>query len=326
MERMEIIRDLRSGEFDVLVGINLLREGLDIPDNFVWKKEKDSFVKSKPTFKGITDNIPKKAKVESKAFDYDEENVKKNRAFLEEIKDKNSPYHNFKIDKALFEKIIYADIKDLLSIVRQYGNFCLHYAPERIHLYIDYDEETNTYSIEEANLNEKEKQIFVNTSTDKQLQKEILKQLEDQAESLAGTAVYAGAKVVADKVKRQIDHIDTGNAWDANYSDYEYDRRERQKEGLRKSMGISAMRNDNGFLNVKVGFDGYNDIKTRKYPNGQPNAMVARIFNSGTSYNRKQPFFKNAIAESKLVAENAMAIAVDEKILAIYENQKGGKE
>ena len=32
LERMEIIRDLRSGEFDVLIGINLLREGLDIPE------------------------------------------------------------------------------------------------------------------------------------------------------------------------------------------------------------------------------------------------------------------------------------------------------
>ena len=32
LERMEIIRDLRLGEFDVLVGINLLREGLDLPE------------------------------------------------------------------------------------------------------------------------------------------------------------------------------------------------------------------------------------------------------------------------------------------------------
>ena len=32
LERMEIIRDLRLGKFDVLVGINLLREGLDIPE------------------------------------------------------------------------------------------------------------------------------------------------------------------------------------------------------------------------------------------------------------------------------------------------------
>jgi excinuclease ABC subunit B len=32
VERVEIIRDLRKGEFDVLVGINLIREGLDIPE------------------------------------------------------------------------------------------------------------------------------------------------------------------------------------------------------------------------------------------------------------------------------------------------------
>jgi excinuclease ABC subunit B len=32
VERMEVIRDLRLGEFDVLVGINLLREGLDMPE------------------------------------------------------------------------------------------------------------------------------------------------------------------------------------------------------------------------------------------------------------------------------------------------------
>ncbi len=32
IERAEIIRDLRAGVFDVLVGINLLREGLDMPE------------------------------------------------------------------------------------------------------------------------------------------------------------------------------------------------------------------------------------------------------------------------------------------------------
>ena len=32
LERVQILRDLRKGEFDVLVGINLLREGLDLPE------------------------------------------------------------------------------------------------------------------------------------------------------------------------------------------------------------------------------------------------------------------------------------------------------
>ena len=32
LERAKIVRDLRRGEFDVLVGVNLLREGLDLPE------------------------------------------------------------------------------------------------------------------------------------------------------------------------------------------------------------------------------------------------------------------------------------------------------
>ena len=32
IERVEILRELREGEFDVLVGVNLLREGLDLPE------------------------------------------------------------------------------------------------------------------------------------------------------------------------------------------------------------------------------------------------------------------------------------------------------
>jgi len=32
IERVEILRGLRSGDFDVLIGINLLREGLDLPE------------------------------------------------------------------------------------------------------------------------------------------------------------------------------------------------------------------------------------------------------------------------------------------------------
>ena len=49
MERMEIIRDLRLGRFDVLVGINLLREGLDIPEVslvLVLDADKEGFLRS----------------------------------------------------------------------------------------------------------------------------------------------------------------------------------------------------------------------------------------------------------------------------------------
>jgi excinuclease ABC subunit B len=48
IERMEIIRDLRLGEFDVLVGINLLREGLDIPEVslvIIFDADKEGFLR-----------------------------------------------------------------------------------------------------------------------------------------------------------------------------------------------------------------------------------------------------------------------------------------
>ncbi len=49
IERMEIIRDLRLGEFDVLVGINLLREGLDLPEVslvIILDADKEGFLRS----------------------------------------------------------------------------------------------------------------------------------------------------------------------------------------------------------------------------------------------------------------------------------------
>ena len=49
VERVEIIRDLRLGAFDVLVGINLLREGLDIPEVAlvaVLDADKEGFLRS----------------------------------------------------------------------------------------------------------------------------------------------------------------------------------------------------------------------------------------------------------------------------------------
>ena len=49
LERIEIIRDLRLGVFDVLVGINLLREGLDIPECMlvaILDADKEGFLRS----------------------------------------------------------------------------------------------------------------------------------------------------------------------------------------------------------------------------------------------------------------------------------------
>src|ERR1700749_3870240 len=49
LERVKILRDLRKGEFDVLIGINLLREGLDLPEvslAAILDADKEGFLRS----------------------------------------------------------------------------------------------------------------------------------------------------------------------------------------------------------------------------------------------------------------------------------------
>lgn len=64
MERMEIIRDLRLGEFDVLVGINLLREGLDIPEVSlvaILDADKEGFLRSETSLVQTTGRAARNA-------------------------------------------------------------------------------------------------------------------------------------------------------------------------------------------------------------------------------------------------------------------------
>jgi len=62
MERMEILRDLRLGEFDILIGINLLREGLDLPEVSlvtIFDADKEGFLRS---FRSLTQTIGRAAR------------------------------------------------------------------------------------------------------------------------------------------------------------------------------------------------------------------------------------------------------------------------
>ena len=92
-----------------------------------------------------------------------------------------------------------------------------------------------------------------------------------------------------------------------------------QKRGLIDGFGISGLQNDNGFHNVKLGFDGYNATKTEDYPNGQPNQLVARGVESGTSWKQKKPFIRPAINASRKEAEKKMAEVIDEEIQKLME-------
>lgn len=130
-----------------------------------------------------------------------------------------------------------------------------------------------------------------------------LSKLGDNIEDIAGKAIYEGAKIVADEVKAQLDGLNTttDNIAMARYREQRpiYITK-RAKEGLISSFGVTPLSKDKeGVYNVKLGFDGYNDVKTKKYPNGQPNQLIARACESGSSAMIKQPFFRKSVQATR---------------------------
>lgn len=88
----------------------------------------------------------------------------------------------------------------------------------------------------------------------------------------------------------------------------------RQKDGLVESYGIARVREKRWGWNVKIGFDGYNDIVTKRWPKGQPNAMVARSLNSGTSFLQKNPFMDTTVAANEAATVEAIEQEFDKRL------------
>nr|DAH74332.1 MAG TPA: hypothetical protein [Caudoviricetes sp.] len=140
--------------------------------------------------------------------------------------------------------------------------------------------------------------------------KQLNKLQQSTKDGVIGKAVYAGADVVANSVRSAIQSLPEGREGDSSLGIVT----PAQKRGLLDGFGISRMRDDDGFVNVKLGFDGYNSVETKKYPNGQPNALIARAVNSGTSFRKKTRFLDKAVNASKKAAEAAMDAACSREI------------
>lgn len=140
--------------------------------------------------------------------------------------------------------------------------------------------------------------------------------LSNKTEDVIGGAIYKGAKVVMKAVESAVDNISTDNRYGTADNPVSGPS-SIQKAGLVHSLGITKMRNDNGFYNVKIGFDGYNKVQTKRWPQGQPNSMIARSIESGTSWMQKQPFMRKAEQSSRSACEKAMSEAVDKEIQKI---------
>lgn len=138
-------------------------------------------------------------------------------------------------------------------------------------------------------------------------------------DKVCGSAIYEAADIVADEIRAGIESLPVDGGY-ASPEDPLKGPNRIQKDALLSSFGITRMRKDDGIFNVKVGFTGYNPIKTKRWPQGQPNAMIARSIERGTSYMEKTPFVKRAMGKAKGQAIETMRKSVEKSIKKIMNN------
>ena len=122
---------------------------------------------------------------------------------------------------------------------------------------------------------------------------------------IAGKSLYVGAGIIADALRKNIENLPE-RAPRLKNGEISRGVTKYQKEALLKGMGISKMRNNDGTYDIKIGFQGYDDEKTKAYPKGHPISMIARSVESGTSWLQKTPFIRPAYDKAHASAEEAM--------------------
>jgi len=117
VERMEIIRDLRMGTFDVLVGINLLREGLDLPEVSlvaILDADKEGFLRSETS---LIQTIGRAARnADGLVILYADTVTPSMRAAMDETDRRRKKQHEYNVKNGIVPKTIVKSVRDIIEI------------------------------------------------------------------------------------------------------------------------------------------------------------------------------------------------------------------
>ena len=129
----------------------------------------------------------------------------------------------------------------------------------------------------------------------------MLEALGKNTDDIFSDALKKGAGVATDSMRLEVKSLKTSDEYEGgNGKRYA---KPADVKGLLDSLGFTPVKSQGTILNVNVGWDGYNSDKTKKYPNGHANRMIANAINKGTSFMIAQPFINKAKrkAESKCI-------------------------
>lgn len=123
LERTQIIRDLRLGKFDVLIGINLLREGIDVPEVSliaILDADKEGFLRAE---RSLIQTIGRASRNEhGRVIMYADKITDSMRGAIDETKRRRQIQEQFNEDHGITPKTIVKPIRDNISAVKSDGN------------------------------------------------------------------------------------------------------------------------------------------------------------------------------------------------------------
>ena len=141
-----------------------------------------------------------------------------------------------------------------------------------------------------------------------------LSNYSDHIDEIAEKAVKAGANPVADEIRSSLASLPEDKFRYLRDGDFFSGVPSTQRKDLLEGFGITPVDVDHeGNTNVKIGFAGYGSHKTKKYPKGIPNALLARAIESGSSVRKKSPFVRKAVKRTKDKAISDMKKVIDEE-------------